>query len=387
MRRFFLLLIACLLLLAGCDVPSPPPEMPTPTPGSTNPEKATYTTPVAATPERGFTPLDAPLGHIYFLRDDHLWTIDPEGTNERQLSDVPATGAPVPSFDGKQIAWVGGKNLYVMSASGGAARVLYTGELADYQRLGWSHDQTVIGFITYDLTQVGTEIAWAIPVAGGDPILLTHINDGAGDQSGGYERMVQWPPDDHWVLVGGPNNPMTLLRWPIGSGLPGDTRTISGGEADWSPDNQTILYTETMGGAVLIYNINENAATPFRDEKLFVGTGLGSYAQGPGPLWSPASVGSDSDILIYRSHSASGEPNVAVRTRGGRDLVSLPDLTNNPAWSPSGDKLVVETGSMGNDTLGPKWTPSGLSIVTISLTEAHQITPLVKNAQWPAWGK
>jgi Tol biopolymer transport system component len=387
MRRFSLLLIVCLFLLAGCDVPTPPPEMPTPTPGSSNPEAASYTTPEAPTPDRGFTPLNAPPGHIYFLRDAHLWTIDPDGTNERQLSNVPATGAPVPSFDGKQIAWVGGKSLYVMPTGGGTARTLYTGDLADYQRLGWSHDQTTLGFVTYDLSQVGTEKAWAVPVTGGDAILLTNIDDGAGDLSGGYERTVQWSPDDHWVLVGGPNNPMTLLRWPLGAGQAGDARTISGGEPDWAPDSQTLLYTETMGGAVLVYNITQAAATPFRNEKLFVGTGLGSYAQGPGPLWSPASVGSDSDILIYRSHSASGEPNVAVRTRGGRDLVSLLNLTNNPAWSPSGDKLVVETGSMGNDTLGPKWTPSGLSIATISLTAAHTITPLVQNAQWPAWGR
>jgi len=360
--------------------------MPTPTPGSSNPEAAPYTTAAPSTPVLGFVPLDAPDGHIYFVRDSHLWTINPDGSNEHQLSDVPITDVPVPSPDGKQIAWVGGKNLYVMPASGGTARVLYTGDLADYQRLGWSRDQADLGFVTYDLTQVGTEKAWAVPVAGGVPIMLASIDDGAGDLSGGSERSVQWAPDDHWVLVAGPNNPMTLLRWPVAPGSDSVTRSISGGEPDWAPNSQTILYTETMGGAVLVYDITQAAATPFRNETLFVGTGLGSYAQGPGPLWSPASVGTDSDILVYRSRSTSGEPNVAVRTRGGRDLVSLPNLTNNPAWSPSGDKLVVETGSMGNDTLGPKWTPSGLAIATISLTAAHTVTPLVQNAKWPAWG-
>jgi Tol biopolymer transport system component len=138
---------------------------------------------------------------------------------------------------------------------------------------------------------------------------------------------------------------------------------------------------------VLIYGVLEAEATPFRNEELLVGTGLGEYAQGPGPRWSPASVGADSDLLVYRTRTASGEPSVAVRTRGGRDLSSLQPNTNNPAWSPNGDSLVVETGTLAADPLGPKWTPNGLAIATISLSGEHTLRPLVDNASWPAWGK
>jgi Tol biopolymer transport system component len=171
------------------------------------------------------------------------------------------------------------------------------------------------------------------------------------------------------------------------TGHDGDIREIAGGEPDWSPDSRTLLYTETLGGAVLIYGVLENEATPFRNEKQLVGTGMGNYGQGPGPLWSPASVGADSDLLIYRSRSLVGEPNVAIRTRGGEDLSALPDLTNNASWSPTGDKLVVETGTMQSNPLGPKWQATGLAVALISLDGEHVMVPLVKDGQWPVWGR
>ena len=386
MRRVLWVLVG-LLLLAGCDVPKPPPELPTPSPGSSNPEEAVYNTPVRATPDRGFTPIAGGPGHIYFVRGGHLWAIEPDGSGERQMSKLPATGGPQPSPDGRSVAWIGGNDLYVMPASGGEARKLYSGPLAEKQRIGWSHDGTLVGIIVYDLSTVGVEKAWAVPVEGGERLLIADLVEGAGQLGASYERTVEWSADGKWVVAGGPNNPFFLRRWPLVTGHEGDVREIAGGEPDWSPDSKSLLYTESLNGAVLIYGVLQSEATPFRNEKQLVGTGLGEYGQGPGPLWSPASVGSDSDLLVYRSRSLSGEPNVAVRTRGGRDLSSLPNLTNNAAWSPSGDKLVVETGTMQSDPLGPKWKPTGLAIAQVSLAGEHTLTPLVKDGQWPAWGR
>ncbi|MEO8288148.1 MAG: hypothetical protein ABI670_17105 [Chloroflexota bacterium] len=393
MRRFLTAFLACaltILIVAGCDVPTPPPELPTPTPGSQNPENdqsRAPLTPVRITPDRGFTPIAGPPGHIYFVRDSHLWTIEPDGTGERQLSDITITNQPQPSPDGKMIAWVGGRDLYVMPSSGGEARKLYTGDMAEKQFTGWNREGTMVGFFTYDLTTMGTENAWAIPVAGGEPTLLTTFTGSIGNRGSTYERSVKWSPDGNWVVVGAANNPSRLRRWPLSTGRDGDVRDIPGGEPDWAPDSRTLLYTETLGGAVLIYSVIEDKATPFRNEKLFVGTGLGEYAQGPGPLWSPASIGSDSDILVYRSRSNGGEPNIAVRTRGGQDYTSLPNLTNNPAWSPSGDRVVVETGVVRNGDLGLQWAPTGIAIATVNINGDHNLTPLAKDAQMPSWGK
>jgi Tol biopolymer transport system component len=392
MRR---VIAACLafvviaVVATGRDVPTPPPEIGTPTPGSTNPEseQATFKTPVRATPDRGYTPIAGGAGHIYFVRDGHLWTIAPDGSGERQLTDRSITDQPSPSPDGKMLAWVSGKDLYVMPSTGGEARKLYTGELPEHQRVGWSPDGKLVGFFSFDVASMGIEQAWAAPVEGGEPMLLTTMTNSMGDRGPGYERTVQWAPDNRWVVVAGSNNPMRLMRWPLSTGRDGDVREVSGGEPDWSPDSRTLLYTETLNGAVLIYAVLQAEVTPFRNEKQLVGTGLSEHAQGPGPLWSPASVGADSDLLVYRSRNLSGEPTVAVRSRLGRDYNNLPNLTNNPSWSPNGDKLVVEQGSMSQDTLGPKWTPNGIGIATINLGGEHTLTTLVKDAQWPVWGR
>jgi Tol biopolymer transport system component len=285
------------------------------------------------------------------------------------------------------VAWIGGNDLYVMPSGGGEARKIYSGPLATGQRIGWSHDGTLVGVVTYDLDTVGAEKAWAVPVDGGEPVLITDLRGGTGDRGASYERTVEWSPDGKWVVAGGPNNPFYLRRWPLSTAREGDIREIAGGEPDWSPDSRTLLYTESLNGAVLIYGVLESEATPFRNEKQLVGTGLGEYGQGPGPRWSPASVGSDSDLLVYRSRSLSGEPNIAVRTRGGRDLATLPNLTNNAAWAPSGDKLVVETGTMESGPLGPRWKATGLAVAQINLAGEHTLTPLVKDGQWPAWGR
>jgi Tol biopolymer transport system component len=202
-----------------------------------------------------------------------------------------------------------------------------------------------------------------------------------------YERSVEWSPDGKWVAVSGANNPMRLLRWPPAQGGPGEVRELAGGEPDWSPDNRTIVYAETLNGALSIYYVIESGATPFRTEPQYVGTGMGEYAQGPGPRWSPASMGADGDLIAYRSRSPQGEPRVSIRRRGGRELSPLPSLTNNPSWSPSGDRLVVESGYVKMDLLGPKWEPNGLSIAKVNLSGEHEVTPLVKDAWWPAWGK
>src|SRR5436190_7398295 len=169
------------------------------------------------------------------------------------------------------------------------------------------------------------------------------------------------------------------MRWPLSAGQPGDTHEIIGGEPDWSPDNGTIVYAETLNGALSIYYVLASGATPFRNEQRLVGTRLGEYAQGPGPRWSPASTGTYSDLIAYRSASGQGEPRVSIRQRYGKELSALPSLTNNPSWSPSGDTLVVETGTVKNDSLGPKWSPEGLAIARVSLTGDQQVTPLLKD--------
>jgi hypothetical protein len=48
---------------------------------------------------------------------------------------------------------------------------------------------------------------------------------------------------------------------------------------------------------------------------------------------------------------------------------------------------VDETHTMREDPLGARWVPDGLAIASLNLTGEHEMTPLVKDAQWPSWGK
>jgi Tol biopolymer transport system component len=379
-------------------VPAPPPEIPTPTPGSQNPESEQFTgnlTPVRGELPREFTPLPASPGTIYFVRAASLWRIRPDGSGERRLSDLPVTGPPQVSPDGKSVAFISEHDVYVVPSEGGEPRKVFSGDLAPRQRLGWSADGSMLGVFTLDPAAMGVEKAWAVPVMpanGGQPVLITTVTNAVVPRGATYERCIKWSPDGKWVLVASVNNPMRLLRWPppapaTGATTESDVRIIPGGEPDWSPDSRTIVYTESLDGALVLYDVLKNESTPFRNEQQHVGTGLGEYAQGPFPLWSPASPGSNDDPIAYRSHSEEGKPRVSIRTRGARELQPLPDLTNNPSWSPAGDRLVVETGHLQDHPLGAQWVPDGLAIAELSFTGTHTLTPLVRDAQWPVWGK
>lgn len=396
MRRFLPAVLALWLLvvgvlLSGCEVPTPPPELPTATPGSSNPENPNYDlnkTPVRLAVDPGYTPVAAAPGNIFFVRSSGLWRISPDGSGLTQLASLTVTSPPQPSPDGKMVAFTTQDALYVIPSTGGEPRKLASGVMADDQRLGWTPDGKTVGYIVLDPQVMGQEEAFAVPAQGGDPSPITTLTDVALGHGGVYQRSVQWSPDSLWVLVSGVNNPFKMLRWPA-TGRSDDEREIPGGEPDWSPDSRTLAYAETLGGALLIYGVLDAGATPFRNELHYLGTGLGDYAEGPGPRFSPVSVGADSDLIAYRSHSNQGEPLVSIRRRGPGDLESLPALTNNPAWSPGGDKLVVETGYLKQASLGLQWTASGLSIARLNFApgKPHLMFPLVKDGQWPAWGR
>ena len=386
------LICACLLVvLAGCDVPTPPPEIATPTVGSQNPESdlSTFKTPLPPTPVRAsLTPLAVGHGSIYFVRNGNLWRVTPDGTNERQLSDLPVTSPPAPSPDGSLVAFISGRDLYVVPSAGGEARKLATGDMAERQRVGWHPDGSLLGYMTYDPTTVGQEHAWAVQVEGGVSALIATVSHKALGRGATFERLVKWSPDGKWVAVSNVTNPFRLLRWPLSTGREGDVRDIPGGEIDWSPDSRVILYTEAINGALGSFEVlKTEEGERFLNEQALVGTGLGEYAEGPLPQFSPASSGADSDVIAYRSRTAEGDPQVAIRRRGGRELPPLDPLTNNPVWSPTGDRLVVEVGEMKDDPLGRLWSPTGLAIASIDPEGNHTMSPLLADAKWPAWGR
>src|SRR5204862_3118682 len=98
------------------------------------------------------------------------------------------------------VAFTSGKGLYVIPSDGGEARKIAEGELTEDQRLGWSPDGSQVGYFTYDTATPGNENAWAVPVKGGEPMLITTVRQGTGGRGPTYERTVQWSPDNDWVV-------------------------------------------------------------------------------------------------------------------------------------------------------------------------------------------
>src|SRR5207249_2058299 len=177
-----------------------------------------------------------------------------------------------------------GNGLYVVPSSGGSQRKLAEGALPENQRLGWTPDGSMVGYVAADAATTGRDNAWAVSLSaeGGTPMLITTLQQSAPGRGPAYQLSVRWSPDGKWVLVAGVNNPMRLRRWPAASassresrvpspgsasgtgdsgpatrdsGLLAEATDIPGGEPDWSPDSRTIVYAETLSGALSIYYV------------------------------------------------------------------------------------------------------------------------------------
>ena len=392
--RLVIVLVAASLLagLAACDVPQPPPELraPTATAADIGRPTASPAPPTPTLPPEGG-------GRLWFLRDNHVWQTDPTGAQPQQVSALPADSGPASSPDGGQVAFLSGPDLVVIDATrggervlvdatqavtttdpaGGAMLVLTDTAMAPHQRLGWSADGRQIAYFTF-AAQPGVEHIWAATTDGSRPPRLMTTITVPGYQAGPtFERVAGWEPDGRRFAAGGVYGPIQVL--PLDASA-GDPVTVDGGELDWAPDSRFLLYTQSLNGALALFDLVGRDATPFVNEKREVGTRLGDTAQGPGPRFSP-----DGTLILYRSRMADGTPAVAVRDLAGVEGLYLPG--NNAAWSPDGNWIVYETGNLGTDTQGLGqmiWQPTGLAKVQ---RDGSNMAQILQDASAPAWGR
>jgi TolB protein len=166
-----------------------------------------------------------------------------DGSGARQIGD-PALDARSPDWspNGSTIAFGGGNasptigvHLYVMDGDGSNVRQLsdVIGAGWTFVRVDWSHDGTKIAGQAMDTGSIAEWDIWIIPLDGSAP---TDV----GAHTGGDEKLPSWAPDRD-ALAWSWNNMVLLEQGADPLDLPGT------GAPQWSPDGK-LLATTTAGG-------------------------------------------------------------------------------------------------------------------------------------------
>ena len=139
--------------------------------------------------------------------DMQIFTMNPDGTDQRPLPTPAAGMAPSWSPDGAQIVFAsersGNADIYVMDANGGNQRPLVTGEAWDYLPF-WSPDGDHIAFTT---TRDGGAAVYVVSPEGSEP---TRVSG-----RGLVADVASWSPDGTRLVFHGRETPRDegILGW------------------------------------------------------------------------------------------------------------------------------------------------------------------------------
>lgn len=169
-----------------------------------------------ASSRRDCVPQFSPDGHRVAFASDRsgsweIWLSDPDGSNAVQVTFVGSAGAPAWSPDGDQISFQaapdGHSDVYVIAAAGGKPRNL-TFHPANDTRPSFSRDGKWIYFTS---NRVGGRQLWKMPASGGAAIQLTSQGAFAAFES----------PDGRYLYYNRTmDTPSPLWRVPVSGGTP-----------------------------------------------------------------------------------------------------------------------------------------------------------------------
>ena len=259
-------------------------------------------------------------GKIAFtLRDQNgklqIFSINPDGTNRKQLTFNGENGRPDWSPDGKKLCYISivnnGAWIAVMNADGSNGQLLVEGAAPD-----WSPDGNQIAFSRPDNNQI-TQV-WTVNADGSNIRQLT--------QSNTVKIAPSWSPDGREMVFIMPQNP----------GSPTDPQPEIG-IMNSDGTNERILTTEDR----LNVRIEPNGDT----------TVCETANDANAPAWSPV----DNRISFWSGIENQYGQVWVIHSDGTRSKQLTEDCSHrnsdDPSWSPDGKKILFSTGRSGRNEL------------------------------------
>ena len=299
--------------------PAPPTATPTPTPCPTTGCPTATPTP---TPTNTPTPdLPPPSGKIAFERNQDIFVMNADGTDEINLTNSPADDTdPAWSPDGYQIAFrrdpnineTGGADIYVMNADGSGLTNLTNGPGHDSDP-SWSPDGSKIAFARNS----GQEIY----VMNADGSGQTNVSNYYG-----FDTAPAWSPDGSQIAFhssrAGYGNYEIFVMNADGSGQT-NLSNSPGNDYDpaWSPDGSQITFRTYRDGNSEIYMMNAD------------GSGQTNLSNNPAidsaPDWSP-----DGSQIAFTSNREGGYDIYVMAADGSAQtrLTTDPSYDIHPDW-------------------------------------------------------
>jgi dipeptidyl aminopeptidase/acylaminoacyl peptidase len=305
---------------------------------------------------------------------------------------------PIQSADGKLTVALEEGQLAVRPSNGGAEKVLTSSPEAKTE-LALAPDGTKVSYISQG--QV-----WAVSVAGGEPLQLTHDLAGPGDPRGATDHRPQWNPNGKWILYESGKKGFNELYVVSDDGkalnLLGATEIYHGkdviansaldhGDAvssdrfdprpQWSPDGTRVSYTERsrefFSGKLKVLPFDQlagKAAGSAIDVYVAKNDSGGAWAINTA-AWSP-----DSRTLAVVLQETHWDKIWTIPAGGGRpaELTFGDGEDEEPVYSPDGKWIAFES-NRGLPEERHIW------VVSSSGGEPHRITNLTGLESFPHW--
>jgi TIR domain/WD40-like Beta Propeller Repeat len=305
------LIVGGVFLLGGEDEPAPAPAAP--------PETTT-----AAEGQDEAPPGPAVNGRIAFVEDEEIWSVRPDGSGLRQMTqDFADVRRPEWSPDGTKVAFSSNRgnaasdyDLWILDVADGSTSQLTTGPAEDGSPT-WSPDGTEIAFGRGAPGQDEKDI-WIVSADGGEPRQVTSdpADDDAPDWGSTGRIAFESRRDGNYEI------------WTLDpTGLENDVRQVTSNgwgdfSPDWSPDGSRIAYRIIRGEQRDIFTID--ALGTERPRRLTGGT-----ADDHRPSWSP-----DGTLIAFDSE-VDGQTDVLLIPSGGGEVFPLLEgagSQDSPAW-------------------------------------------------------